>query len=704
MFQQYTKRFNWGGKDITLETGKIARQADGCILASCGNTVVMATVVANKEARDDVDFLPLTVHYQEKAVAFGRIPGGFMKRESKPSEREVLVSRLIDRPIRPLFPDGFYHETQVICTLLSYEEGGDPDILALIATSAAIRCAGLPFEDTLAACRVGYASETGEYILNCDLPTDPNGKPTLDLVVAGTKKGVLMVESEANILSEAVMLGAVNFGHQAIVTAIDAIDELAEQVGKEQWQFTATHYNPFTDQEVAQLKQDLKQAYTIKEKQDRSQAVADAKSKAINALTAKQGTEQQGDEVDPIKLKSFIKAIEKDIVRRSIVETKSRIDGRSSVDVRSIVAEVDVLPSIVHGSALFTRGETQALATITLAGPEEGQIQTIFGEDYREKFMLHYNFPPYCVGEAGRMGPPGRREIGHGKLAWRALHPTMPNPEDFSYTIRAISEITESNGSSSMATVCATSLALMAAGVPVSKPVAGIAMGLIKEEDDVVVLSDILGDEDYLGDMDFKVAGTDEGITSLQMDIKITGITPQIMETALAQAKQGRIHILSEMAKALASSREQVSSNAPSLETITIDPSKIGAVIGPGGKVIREICDKSGAKVDITDDGVITISGMKAEATQVAVAMIKDIVVEPEVGEIYEGKVAKITDFGAFVTIMGKKDGLLHISEISEQRLRHASDVLEEGQAVKVLLLEIDKQGRIRFRMKGIEQ
>ena len=693
MFKIFRKELMWGGRKLVLETGRIARQADGAVLATYGDTVVLCTAVGAKAPKPGVDFFPLTVNYQEKAFAAGKIPGGFFKREGRPSEKEVLTSRLIDRPIRPLFHPAYRHETQVVCTTLSHDMENDPDIVSLVGASAALTLSGIPFMGPIAAARVGYVE--GQYVLNPKLSELPVSQ--LDLVVAGTAEGVLMVESEAQELSEEVMLGAVNFGHQQFQPVINAIIELAEQAAKEPWALAAK--DPATEEVWNALKSQfsspLAAAYKVLAKQERTNQVDAVKTKAKETI----GTDEKKTEL----VGKLFKELEKDIVRGNILDTSSRIDGRDLKTVRPITSEVGVLPR-AHGSALFTRGETQALVVATLGTGQDEQIIDALAGEYRERFMLHYNFPPYSTGEAGRMGSPGRREIGHGKLAWRAIHPLLPVGDDFPYTLRIVSEITESNGSSSMATVCGTSLSLMDAGVPLKRPVAGIAMGLIKEGDRFAVLSDILGDEDHLGDMDFKVAGTDQGITALQMDIKITSITSQIMQIALEQAKGGRLHILGEMAKALTGARDSVNQNAPRITVINIPKDKIREVIGTGGKVIREITEVTGAKIDIEDDGTIKVAAVDAAAATAAINWIRGIVAEPEVGVIYDGKVVKIMDFGAFVNFLGSRDGLVHISELSPQRVKQVGDVVAVGQSVKVKVIGMDDRGKVKLSMKVVDQ
>jgi len=691
MFTITKKSIEWGGRVLTLETGRIARQADGAVLATYGNTVVLCTVVAKKEAKPDVDFFPLTVNYQEKAYAAGKIPGGFFKREGKPPEKEILTSRLIDRPIRPLFPEGFYNETQVVCTLLSHDLENDPDIVALVGASAALTISGIPFMGPIAGARVGYAN--GQYSIN---PTKSELVDSqLDLVVAGTKRSVLMVESEAKELSEEIMLGAVMFGHQNMQPVIDMIVEMAETCAKDAWDFK----KPETDAIASKVREiaeaDLRAAYKLGGKQDRSNRLDELKTKVKTAF-ADSGLDEK------IIIGQF-KKVEQDIVRTDVVQSQKRIDGRGPADIRPILAEAGILPQ-THGSALFTRGETQAIVVTTLGtSQDEQRIDALDGE-YTERFMLHYNFPPFSTGEVGRMSGPGRREIGHGKLAWRAIRPMLPSKEEFPYTFRCVSEITESNGSSSMATVCGGSLSMMDAGIPLIRPVAGIAMGLIKEKAGFIVLSDILGDEDHLGDMDFKVAGTDQGITALQMDIKIDGITEEIMKVALAQAHGGRKHILGEMAKALDAPRGSVGKTAPRITTMSVPKDKIREVIGSGGKVIREICEVSGAKVDIEDDGTVRIAAVSEEQGKKAYDMIFAIVAEPEIGQIYSGKVVRIVDFGAFVNFMGPKDGLVHISELADYRVAKVDDVVKEGDLVKVKVLEMDNRGKIRLSIRCVDQ
>jgi polyribonucleotide nucleotidyltransferase len=696
MFDIKRKTIEWGGKTLVLETGRIARQADGAVLATMGETVVLATAVFAKKAKPGQDFFPLTVNYQEKTFAAGKIPGGFFKREGRPSEKETLVSRLIDRPIRPLFVKGFKNEVQVVVTVLQHDLENDPDILGMVAASAALVLSGAPFMGPIGAARVGYID--GGYVLNPTLDELKDSK--MDLVVAGTTEAVMMVESEIQELSEEIVLGGVNFAHKEMQTVIDAIIELAEHAAKEPFDFQPEDTDALKAEVKKAVGKDLADAYKIQAKGERVAALGAAKTKAIETF-AKSDTNPAG--IDPLKLVSVFKELEADIVRRSILDTGIRIDGRTVDKVRPILGEVGILPR-THGSALFTRGETQAIVVATLGTGDDEQFIDALEGTYKESFLLHYNFPPYSVGETGRMGSPGRREIGHGKLAWRALRPMLPAKEDFPYTIRLVSEITESNGSSSMATVCGSSLAMMDAGVPLIRPVSGIAMGLILEKDGFAVLSDILGDEDHLGDMDFKVAGTSEGLTSLQMDIKIAGITPAIMEQALAQAKGGREHILGEMNKAMDAPREEVGDFAPKIETITIPTDKIREVIGTGGKVIREIVATTGAKVDINDEGTVKVSASDGAKIKAAIDWIKSITQEAEVGAIYDGKVVKVVDFGAFVNFFGAKDGLVHVSQISNERVAKPSDVLKEGQIVKVKLLGFDDRGKTKLSMKVVDQ
>lgn len=693
MFNTFRKEIDFAGKKIVLETGKIARQATGSVVASMGDTSVLCTVVAAKNIKEGQDFFPLSVHYQEKFYAAGRIPGGFFKREAKPSDNETLTSRLIDRPIRPLFPEEFLNEVQIVCTCMSHDGEHSPDIVAMIGASAALCISGIPFMGPIGGCRVGY--KNGQYIINPSI-SEMEGS-VLDLVVAGTQEGVLMVESEAKELAEDVMLGAVMAGWNAFQPVIKGIIELAEQAAKEPWD--VAEKDPaivaLSEKIKAKYGAQLAEAYKEKVKQDRYAKVGAVKDAAIEEFAS--------DEIGKDKISAICHALEAEVVRGQILDTGSRIDGRTTSDIRPIVCEVGILPR-VHGSALFTRGETQAVVVTTLGtGQDEQIIDAITGE-YRESFMLHYNFPPYSVGECGRMGAPGRREVGHGKLAWRAIHPMLPTGEDFPYTLRVVSEITESNGSSSMATVCGTSLSMMDAGVPLAKPVAGIAMGLIKEDAKFAVLSDILGDEDHLGDMDFKVAGTKDGITALQMDIKITSITEEIMKIALKQAQDGRLHILGEMAKALSQSRGEISQHAPQMAVLNIPTDKIREVIGTGGKVIREIIEKTGTKIDIDDDGTIKIAAVDGNAIDMAIEIIKGITDEPEINHIYNGKVVKIVDFGAFVNFMGSRDGLVHISELADHRVAKTTDIVSEGQEVKVMVTGFDERGKIKLSMKRVDQ
>ena len=693
MFKIFRKEIDYGGRKLVLETGKMARQADGAVLATYGETSVLCTAVGAKTTKPGQDFFPLTCNYQEKTFAAGKIPGGFFKREGRPSEKETLVSRLIDRPIRPLFVKGFRNEVQVICTVLSHDLENDPDIVSLIGASAALTISGMPFLGPIGAARVGYIN--GEYVLNPQLDEMPSTQ--LDLVVAGTREGVLMVESEAHQLSEEVMLGAVMFGHRACQQVIDAIIGLAEMCAKDPWQLPEPVEAEAEAERIMQelAAADLAEAYRIPVKQERHERIDAIRQRVEEALAAR--------EIGPeIAAKKF-KSLESTIMRGAILDTGTRIDGRDTRTVRQIVAEVGVMKR-AHGSSLFTRGETQALVVATLGTGQDEQVIDALEGEYREHFMLHYNFPPYSVGEAGRMGTPGRREIGHGKLAWRAMRPLMPPKEQFPYTIRVVSEITESNGSSSMATVCGTSLALMDAGVPLAAPCAGVAMGLIKEGDRFAVLTDILGDEDHLGDMDFKVAGTEQGITSLQMDIKITSITEEIMTIALAQARDGRLHVLNEMAMALGQARAEVNVHAPRITVMQIPRDKIREVIGTGGKVIREICETTGAKIDIEDDGTIKVAAVEGKAALAAIDWIKSIVAEPEVGVIYTGKVVKVVDFGAFVNFLGTRDGLVHISEMRPGRVAKVTDVVKLGDEVKVKVLGFDDRGKIKLSMKSVDQ
>ncbi|MDC3309516.1 polyribonucleotide nucleotidyltransferase [bacterium] len=697
MFNVTKKSIEWGEETLTLETGKVARQADGSVIATLGETSVMANVTFAKTQKPGQDFFPLTVHYQEKYYAAGKIPGGFFKREARPSEKETLTARLIDRPLRPLFVDGFKNEVLVMCTVLSHDLVNDPDIVAMIAASAALTLSGAPFRGPIAGCRVGFVD--GEYILNPEvedmdhLRTKPDQR--LDLVVAGTKDAVMMVESEAYELSEEEMLGAVTFAHEQMQPVIDLIVEMAEDAAKEPFDFQPADYSDLYAAAKSAGEADMRVAFALTDKQERTAAVNAARETIKAALSEEQ--------LADANLGSALKKLEAGILRGDVVKTGKRIDGRALDTVRPIVCETGMLPR-THGSALFTRGETQGLVVTTLGTGDDEQIIDALHGNSRSNFLLHYNFPPYSVGEAGRVGPPGRREVGHGKLAWRALQAVLPAATDFPYTVRVVSEITESNGSSSMASVCGGSLSMMDAGVPLKSPVAGVAMGLILEDDgDYAVLTDILGDEDHLGDMDFKVAGTEAGITSLQMDIKIAGITPDIMKKALAQAKDGRMHILNEMSKSLTEAAD-FSVHAPRIETMNVPTDKIREVIGSGGKVIREIVEVSGAKVDINDEGVIKIASPNGDSIKKAYDMIYAIVAEPEEGQVYDGKVVKIVDFGAFVNFFGKRDGLVHVSQIENRRLNHPSDVLKEGQDVKVKLLGFDDRGKVRLSMKVVNQ
>ena len=697
MFDVTKKSIEWGEETLTLETGKVARQADGTVIATLGETSVMANVTFAKEMKEGQDFFPLTVHYQEKYYAAGKIPGGFFKREARPSEAETLTARLIDRPIRPLFVEGFKHEVLVMCTVLSHDLVNSPDVVAMIAASAALTLSGVPFMGPIAAARVGF--ENGDYILNPTvddmqgLRNNPDQR--LDLVVAGTKDAVMMVESEAYELSEDEMLGAVTFAHQQIQPVIDLIIEVAEDCAKEPFNFEAPDFTKLLKNVKKIGEKKMRSAFAITDKQERQASVNETREYIKTKLSE--------EELEDPNLGSAMKKLEADILRGDVVKGGKRIDGRSTTDIRQIISETGLLPR-THGSALFTRGETQALVVTTLGTGDDEQIIDALHGNFRSNFLLHYNFPPYSVGEVGRVGATGRREIGHGKLAWRALQAVLPAATDFPYTIRVVSEITESNGSSSMASVCGGSLAMMDAGVPLKSPVAGVAMGLILEEDgSYAVLTDILGDEDHLGDMDFKVAGTENGITSLQMDIKVAGITPEIMKQALSQAKDGRMHILQEMSKAISEAGE-FSVHAPRIETMKVATDKIREVIGSGGKVIREIVETSGAKVDISDDGTIKIASPDGASIQKAYDMIYSIVAEPEVGSIYTGTVVKLVDFGAFVNFFGKRDGLVHVSQIENRRLNHPSDVLKEGQEVKVKLMGFDDRGKVRLSMKVVDQ
>jgi polyribonucleotide nucleotidyltransferase len=692
MFKVHRKELDWGGRKLVMETGKIARQADGAVMISYGDTSVLCTAVGARSPKPGIDFFPLTVNYQEKTSAAGKIPGGFFKREGRPTEKETLTSRLIDRPLRPLFHSSYRNETQVVCTVLSHDLKNDPDVIAMIGASAALTISGIPFLGPIAGARVGYVD--GQYVLNPHME-DVAGS-ALDLILAGTREGVLMVESEAKELSEEIMLGAVNFGHEQMQPIIQAIVQLAELCAKDPFDLTPE------PEAVALVKSkfesfavELADAYKNPVKQERYAAVGAVKTKALESLGS--------NEAEVAVANGVFKKMESAVVRGNVLKTGVRIDGRDTKTVRPIEIEVGILPR-THGSALFTRGETQALVTTTLGTGQDEQIIDALEGEYRQNFMLHYNFPPYSVGETGRMGGAGRREIGHGKLAWRAVKPLLPGREDFPYTLRVVSEITESNGSSSMATVCGTSLSLMDAGVPLPRSIAGIAMGLIKEGDDFAVLSDILGDEDHLGDMDFKVAGTDNGITSLQMDIKITSITKEIMEIALRQAKDGRLHILGEMSKAMTGARDAVADHAPRITTLSIPKDKIRDIIGTGGKVIRELQETTGTKIDIEDDGTVRVASADQEMMEEAVKRIRDIVAEPEVGVVYTGKVVKLMDFGAFVNFMGKRDGLVHISELAPERVGQVSDVVQEGDTVKVKCLAIDDRGKVKLSMKRVDQ
>jgi polyribonucleotide nucleotidyltransferase len=694
MFNYFRKELIWGNRQLILETGKIARQADGAVLATYGETKVLCTVVGAKLSNPNNDFFPLTVNYQEKTFATGKIPGGFFKREGRPSEKEILVSRMIDRPIRPLFADGFYNETQVICTVLSNDLENDPSIVAIIGASAALTISGIPFIGPIGAACIGYID--GQYLLN---PTyEQLTQSSLEMIVAGTTKGVLMVESEAKELSEEVMLGAVTFGHNSFQQIIKTIIELAELCAKDPWTLNSLISERALVNEkliAGGISTIIEDAYNISNKQDRHTKIDNAKAMAIEILS---------DNTDELAILSRVFSdLEFNIMRNKIFNTGIRIDGRDTKTVRPISIDVGILPR-THGSALFTRGETQALVVTTLGTGQDEQIIDALEGEYRECFMLHYNFPPYSVGEIKYIGSPNRREIGHGKLAWRAIHPILPTKEVFPYTVRVVSEITESNGSSSMATVCGSSLSLMDAGVPLSRPVAGIAMGLIKKNDNFIVLTDIIGDEDHLGDMDFKVAGTEVGITALQMDIKITSITEEIMKTSLNQAKIGRLHILKEMTKVLKHSRETISKNAPSIVTFSIPKEKIREIIGTGGKVIREICEQTGAKIDIEDDGTIKVASINSNAGQRAMDWIKNIVAEPKIGCIYNGKVVKVADFGAFVNFLGSTDGLIHISELASKRIGKVTDIVNVGDSIKVKIIGFDDRGRVKLSLKQVNQ
>ncbi|MFD0917326.1 polyribonucleotide nucleotidyltransferase [Pseudahrensia aquimaris] len=694
MFDKHVVEIEWGGRPLTLEAGQVARQADGSVIVTYGETTVMCNVVSQKSPKPGLDFFPLTVNYIEKAYAAGKIPGGFFKREARPSENETLVCRLIDRPIRPLFAEGYKNDTQVTCTVLSHDMENNPDIVAMIATSAALTISGVPFQGPIGGARVGYID--GEYVLNPNIDEMPESD--LDLVVAGTNDAVLMVESEADQLSEEIMLGAVMFGHKEFQPVIDAVIKLAEKCAKEPREHIVPDNSDLAKKVTKLIGKDIEKAYKISDKQERYVAIDEAKAKAKAEFLTEDSTEEEANTLGEV-----IKSVQASVVRGSIIKTKKRIDGRDLSTVRAIESEVGILPR-THGSALFTRGETQAIVVATLGTSDDEQFIDALTGTYKENFLLHYNFPPYSVGETGRIGFTSRREIGHGKLAWRAIRAVLPSKEDFPYTLRAVSEITESNGSSSMATVCGTSLAFMDAGVPLKAPVAGIAMGLIKEGDDFAVLSDILGDEDHLGDMDFKVAGTSDGITSLQMDIKITGITEEIMKIALDQAKDGRIHILGEMANALTEGRAELGEFAPRIESFKIPTDKIREVIGSGGKVIREIVEKTGAKVNIEDDGTVKVASSDGKQIDAAVQWIRSITDDPEVGAIYQGTVVKTVDFGAFVNFFGAKDGLVHISQLADERVGKTTDVVNEGDKVWVKLLGFDDRGKVRLSMKVVDQ
>lgn len=696
MFKTHKIEIEWAGRPLTIETGKIARQADGAVIATYGETIVLATVVSATSPKPDQDFFPLTVNYQEKSYAVGRIPGGYLKRESRPTENETLISRLIDRPIRPLFADGYKNDTQVIVSVIQHDLENNPDILAMIASSAALTLSGVPFMGPIAGARVGYCN--GQYVLNPHIDEMPESK--LDLVVAGTESAVLMVESEAQELPEDIMLGAVMFGHKGLQPVIDAIIKLAEVAAKDPRDFVPEDLSDLEKAMLEMVEQDIRKAYTITDKQERYAALDALKTEVISKFMPE--TEEDC-KFSADQIATVFKQLQAKVVRWNILDTGRRIDGRDLSTVRPIQSEVSLLPR-THGSALFTRGETQAMVVATLGtGEDEQYVDSLTGM-YKETFLLHYNFPPFSVGETGRLGSPGRREIGHGKLAWRALHPMLPTKESFPYTIRAVSEITESNGSSSMATVCGTSLALMDAGVPLARPVAGIAMGLIKEGERFAVLSDILGDEDHLGDMDFKVAGTENGITALQMDIKIDGITEEIMKIALEQAKGGRIHILHEMGKALTSARAELSEFSPRIEVMNIAVDKIRDVIGSGGKVIREIVEQTGAKINIEDDGTVKIASADAKTIEAAKRWIHSIVDEPEIGAIYQGTVVKTADFGAFVNFFGSRDGLVHISQLASERVTKTTDIVKEGDKVWVKLMGFDERGKVRLSMKIVDQ
>jgi len=692
MFKIHKQELDWGGRPLTLETGKIARQAHGSVVATYGGTIVMATVVGERKANPAMDFFPLTVHYLERTYAAGRIPGGYFKREGKPTEKEVLTSRLIDRPIRPLFPSGYKNETQVICKVLSHDLENDPDVVAMIAASAALSISGMPFLGPLGAARVGY--KDGEFLLNPKV--SELEASSLDLIVAGTHEGVLMVESEAHELSEDIMLDAVMFGHDAYEPVLQAIKSLKDAVNPEMW--ALPDIDPREEDLIAQIEtlvqDDLVEAYHEPKKALRADLISALKEKVIAALA--------NDETSEHYIASLFKKAESDVMRKKTLQGR-RIDGRDFTTVRPIECEVGLFPR-AHGSALFTRGETQAMIFATLGTAQDVQTMDMLAGEHRESFMLHYNFPSYAVGEVRRLAPPGRREVGHGKLAWRALNPVFPKKDAFPYTVRVVSEITESNGSSSMATVCGTSLALMDAGVPLPRPVAGIAMGLIQGKDNFVVLSDIIGDEDHLGDMDFKVAGTDNGITSLQMDLKVTSITKDIMHTALNQAREGRFHILGKMKDAITHSRDNVKDHAPQMVTLQIKPDQIGEIIGPGGKVIREMCETTGAKIDIEETGKVTISAVGNDAIDAAKKRIAELTTRPDVGQIYKGKVAKLADFGAFVNFLGNSSGLVHISELSPQRVEKVQDILQVGDTAYVKVIGFEQRGKIRLSMKTVDQ
>ncbi len=696
MFDTQKVTIDWAGRPLTLETGRMARQADGAVLATYGETTVLATVVFARKAKEGQDFFPLTVNYQEKFYAAGRVPGGYFKREGRPTEKETLVSRLIDRPIRPLFADGFKNEVQVVVNVLSFDQENDPDIVGMVAASAALVISGVPFRGPIGAARVGYRN--GEFLINPTLQ-DMEGFE-LDLVVAGTTEGVMMVESEAKELTEEVMLGAVKAGHDSFQKVIDAIIALAEKAAKEPFEFESPDYSAQQKAIADLVGADLTAAYKVKDKGDRHDAVDAARDKAKSALVK---SEANPVGMDPMVFKEQFKEVEARVMRGDVIRTGVRIDGRKTDQIRPIVAQVSVLPR-THGSALFTRGETQSLCVATLGTAEDEQYVDGLEGTKKEKFLLHYNFPPFSVGETGRMGSPGRREIGHGKLAWRAVKAVLPKGEDFPYTLRIVSEIFESNGSSSMATVCGSSLAMMDAGVPISRPVSGIAMGLIKDAEGIAILSDILGDEDHLGDMDFKVAGTEMGVTSLQMDLKIDSVTFDIMKTALAQAKAGRMHILGEMNKALTGARNEVSENAPKMISMKIPVDKIRDVIGTGGKVIREIVEKTGAKINVEDDGTVKIAAVEKESLEAAQKWIHGLTAEPEIGQIYEGKVVKVMDFGAFVNFFGSKDGLVHVSQLAAERVESPAAIVKEGDVVKVKLLGFDDRGKVRLSMKAVNQ